>query len=715
MGGEAAVPGCPRRVVAAALGVLLLASIATAGPEFKAQLKRALALAGDQKWESAEPALLKLLRDHEGDEAVLLDLPRIEDALKLCLFHKTRKKPGASELLGRGAKSFNHGSRKVKYEFTALVRPHWQPVGDAMKVLDARFTGSLTVEYEGALLDTHNRRALAMLVCFDPEKRGGYIVRPGYPDAFGGGYSFPAQEPTIEKLTDGDADDITKSPKPIEILRGSVSLTRRAASFTLKVDKKTVAKANDYTYESGHLAIVGGRPTRLEISGRLDKHYYQSILGEYWAKDFADWESAKYDRRSVLPGWVVAKPEGSDEPPPPLLPPDAIRLADDDRAKYERAVDSLFGGGVHVLVLLDPKLPRGAARTRLFLDAAQSLITGDLAEAERRLKEVVRMHPDFVVGRTLLAITHQRLRRTDEARKELQALADEKCRFHGVYVGLAGMALHERDLDGAARILHKARSLGLESKALDELGTLTLRARSGPQWTQKFEYETEHFQVYSDHSRKVCIETAKLLEKSRKLYAKLIRPIEGKGFRSRVYVFAGQAGYLDYTRDLQMEVPRSAGLYSSTLRELLLWVPSVRTDLWDTVRHEGFHQYLHHFLDDAPIWFNEGHAELAGGTGFESRRRPGAGFAAYKLRVKPVAVLMNLPPVRFMASPADNYAQSDDLVRFLRSEHAGAFEGKLDEYLAALLSGCSQRRAYELVFEPVAPDLDRAFQAWLGN
>ena len=48
------------------------------------------------------------------------------------------------------------------------------------------------------------------------------------------------------------------------------------------------------------------------------------------------------------------------------------------------------------------------------------------------------------------------------------------------------------------------------------------------------------------------------------------------------------------------------GLYSPALKQLLIWNQPNRKKMLETVRHEGFHQYLDGVMSDPPPWLNEG-------------------------------------------------------------------------------------------------------------
>jgi hypothetical protein len=49
-------------------------------------------------------------------------------------------------------------------------------------------------------------------------------------------------------------------------------------------------------------------------------------------------------------------------------------------------------------------------------------------------------------------------------------------------------------------------------------------------------------------------------------------------------------------------------VYSPLLKQLLIWNLPRRKDMLETIRHEGFHQYLDRLMPNPPVWLNEGMA-----------------------------------------------------------------------------------------------------------
>jgi hypothetical protein len=109
---------------------------------------------------------------------------------------------------------------------------------------------------------------------------------------------------------------------------------------------------------------------------------------------------------------------------------------------------------------------------------------------------------------------------------------------------------------------------------------------------------------------KVCFEASQILEQAYAVFATRLERPPATTERFKVFLFSGEAGYQDHIKDLIGEtVPHSAGLYMPALKQLFIWNLPEREDMMKTVRHEGFHQYLHRIMDDPPLWFNEGLAE----------------------------------------------------------------------------------------------------------
>lgn len=59
--------------------------------------------------------------------------------------------------------------------------------------------------------------------------------------------------------------------------------------------------------------------------------------------------------------------------------------------------------------------------------------------------------------------------------------------------------------------------------------------------------------------------------------------------------------------------PNTNGFYSTYARKLVLFDTGNKGRNLTFLYHEGFHQYLHYYLEWAPSWFDEGHGDFFGG------------------------------------------------------------------------------------------------------
>ena len=179
------------------------------------------------------------------------------------------------------------------------------------------------------------------------------------------------------------------------------------------------------------------------------------------------------------------------------------------------------------------------------------------------------------------------------------------------WFGLAVLQLRSGRLDVAQATCDAALAAGVAAEKLMKLPTMITHARNGPDWTHPVAIESAHYVVKSDIDKQLCVDASKVLEESYRAYGLRLAPVadlEKKRFP--VFLFSGAAGYHDYaSAALQSKAPSTAGVYSPTLKQLLIWNLPDRAEMFRTIRHEGFHQYLDRLTSDAPIWFDEGMAE----------------------------------------------------------------------------------------------------------
>ena len=135
-----------------------------------------------------------------------------------------------------------------------------------------------------------------------------------------------------------------------------------------------------------------------------------------------------------------------------------------------------------------------------------------------------------------------------------------------------------------------------------------------------------------------------------------------------------------------------------------------------TVRHEGFHQYLHALLGtDVPVWLNEGLAEY-----YErAQRRIGGVKAAERNAVHqhtlsktqrvPLREFVGITRRAFYSRAQLHYAEAWALVRLLRDPKAG-YLPVFEKLIAGLRAGKSGEVAVKAAFDQVEfRKLEQAF------
>jgi hypothetical protein len=127
-------------------------------------------------------------------------------------------------------------------------------------------------------------------------------------------------------------------------------------------------------------------------------------------------------------------------------------------------------------------------------------------------------------------------------------------------------------------------------------------------------------------------------------------------------------------------------------------------DFEGTVRHEGFHQYLHQFVEDAPTWFDEGMAQT-----FEVR--PQEKGDEPRDKYVPLGELFAMGHEAFMAKAQVMYPESRALCTMLRTTKDPKLKGVLANLYMALRSGASADAATRKVIGPILSYLQTEFSS----
>jgi hypothetical protein len=173
--------------------------------------------------------------------------------------------------------------------------------------------------------------------------------------------------------------------------------------------------------------------------------------------------------------------------------------------------------------------------------------------------------------------------------------------------------------------------------------------------------------------------------------------------------------------------PSAGGHYEPFLRKLVLFNYEKDRDLKIVLYHEGFHQFLHDYLDDAPQWFDEGLGDFFGPSkyiapvkikGGLKQTAEGMQLCPNPWRLKYIQMAIQAGKIRpwrklMLMSQAElyeeewagiHYAQAWSIIYFLvrggapPGAEAGPYFKILQEYFSALRRGDGQETAFENSF-----------------
>ncbi|MHC4472708.1 MAG: DUF1570 domain-containing protein, partial [Planctomycetota bacterium] len=326
-----------------------------------------------------------------------------------------------------------------------------------------------------------------------------------------------------------------------------------------------------------------------------------------------------------------------------------------------------------------------------FVTAAADLAAGRLRAADEGLSTLLTAQPDFAPALAVRGLARLRLRRLIEAHEDLVAAKLKEPGLGIAYLGMLQLGIVRGRLDVAAKALEDAAANRVALPGLEEWRDIVHRV-----------------------SR-----VSRTLESALGSYRDTFPAPRQKVGRARVYVFSSQKGYLAYAKALGRDLRGSGGAYIPAVRELVLFMPEYGARFQHTVRHEGFHMFLHTYLEDAPLWFNEGCAEYfaCGEERFGGGLKPGAPnpvalrtLASKRASYTPLPELFVMNPQEFMRKPELHYAQSWAVVHYLMKCPDKSVRALIGKYFTALQDGLSAEEAYEKVLKPHVAAIEKGYR-----
>ena len=756
----------PRTAFLLALAAVALGVVPPGGTE--KELEESLRVVdrtiGSGKAKKAKELLLATLDAHRDDAFVLYHLSEIEGALRRAAFWSTNAKPDPKSLVSGELISWSASSGEIKLRYAlkpekgtksekggsppaekAATSPPEKGGGspqgegetkkkgiashpefadfhqtDRFSIHPLTFDGPFTVEVKGSSWPelTGEGRLPTILVCTDWNRST--AIQYGLFSS--SGICVPSQ------LSQYDGEDVSKLDQSMPTGTAGAEYDAKvvvaATTVTAFLDDKRVLSAPRSGPIDGRFAFANFKGVReVLVTGKVTASWLMNVVDEAVQKRWAEFEKT-YKVGDDLPAWLRdrahagVKPEDASE-----TFPDAAN--EKGRAQIVQFAKLVEGNASSALEMAEKGTPGDLSEgSWSYLRSVALLRLGRREEALEACSKACSLEPRMFPARRMRMALESSRKTVREQIEDGRLLVADFPKEPASYVDLAAFLLRAGDAGEARSLVRGAIDGGVPPVTLEATEELVSRAIRGPDWTKSLEYRSEHYVVSSDISERLCSEAALLLEKYYTKFDLHLRHVAPKQRKHilRVYLFSGRAGYEAYTKVLNgKELKNTAGMYSPVVKQLLIWNLPNHESILETIRHEGFHQYLDDLAEDPPRWFNEGLATYYEGSKLvKGRWSDGDIRAEYvdvlrKKPLVPLAPFLRLQAAEFMdeKNVALDYAESWAFVHFLLS--TGAENRKLfDRLFDALVAGARARAAVDEVFtEAVTTRLDADFAAYV--
>ncbi|MHC4338838.1 MAG: DUF1570 domain-containing protein [Planctomycetota bacterium] len=512
-------------------------------------------------------------------------------------------------------------------------------------VHQARFTGPHSIVVKGALT--------GLVVC--SSRQAQYMIGLG-------------KEAFIGVVRGKDKPELLgKATRPA----GAIVVSVRQREIVLSSKGKAFLRAPKGANDWGYLALASNGFDSIVLDGLVEPSWLQGLVDQADQKQLAAFE-ASFDPKEHLPTWLFGKRKG----PAPTLPwTDANwgwpELSILQRFVVDSCYDSYRKGDYEAAERTVKEAKRDLPpAVHAFLLGVAYQGTARMEEAHTEYARARRMAPGFLLPAARDAKVLSGLYRFGEALEACEMVLAKNPSYPDLLEGRVSLLLWLDRLEDARKAAEEARSRGVTTPSLQLLQKKIDLAVRGPSWTRSFEHKSLRYHVSSDIDAATCRRASGLLEEAYQLFASTLERPPSGSHRYRVFLFSGEAGYKRHVQELQANPPAgSAGIYQPLLRQLLIWNAPERALMMRTIRHEGFHQYVHRLMPSPPTWFNEGLAEY-----FESaetvsdlgRPRPDH-LKQLEAGTQPLDEFLALTPLEFYKENAPvHYAQAWALIHFLR-------------------------------------------------
>jgi len=715
------------------------------------------------QWGKAAGDLRELLADNHGAAYVYREKPRIlQDMERIALFSAVDP-PSADEVLAARVKKYDPVKGKIELEMSSKEFGDLVKQGDDIYVLPTAFTGPYTVGMSGPIYPTSEQ--ITIMIGLDTDQM--FYLQ------FGSQASLPA----VSVKRDGGEQEFLETSEKHVMDPGrpfSLEVEVKATKITVKANKKRLFTIKREKKDQGLFAFYGfddyeREGLEITIKGEVDTSWVSGLIDEAMQAKRSEFEQG-YRPQKHLPEWLfdeeaeaaaydadtagdsAAEPAGGGEDGDSGS---LVARANKGRKKPSASAKSLdsyreypgaeLGAGARDVLrsVRDAYGDEDADHDELLAEVDQALTDGDLhqaaadylrmevhllygftADATEAARRAVAADPEHLP--TILALSRLLLKMKDfDSCRTL--LADATERWPGLQEILyqrIELEMLTQHMEVAQDLIQEAQVKGKGNAELDSLREQIDKAVSGPHWAKTYSFQSRHYDVQSDISEDICKEAANLLESAYTSYSVHLQKIKGlEKNKFRVFLFSGQSGYLRYVSEsIGQSAENTAGVYQGFFKQLLIWNVPDREQMFRTIVHEGFHQYLDQIASEAPRWFNEGMAEYlelyetVNGRFTEGQINRDHLELLQQEGLMPLESFLTMPVAAFYEQNVmRNYAEGWAFMHFLRNG-GGDKEKLFDALFEGFASNPSTGRVIFEVFQEVDMDkLEQEFVDYLNQ
>ncbi len=407
---------------------------------------------------------------------------------------------------------------------------------------------------------------------------------------------------------------------------------------------------------------------------------------------------------------------------------------DEERAVYQSAVekyriaseateDSVTKFEAAIAALQDAmRQDKGFAPTRYYLGIAYQ-ITREYNKARNHLEQAVKYNRDFHQAMVELGDTYMHLKKPNKAGRMYDKAIDAAPDYLHAFRMRAFYYLREFEFEDAIADADHVLGEEPEDGLAQYVKQIAERELFGEDWAEDetFVVESTHYIVMTNTDQEFAEYISFRAELIHEVYEGIFPKISTGRRKFPIVVYRDRD---EYRR--KGGPPTAGGHYEPLLRKLVLFRYEELQDTMLVLQHEGFHQFLHYYLEDAPQWFNEGVADYFGPTEYiEEGGREAMEIRPNPWRVQTIKQALRAGRVRsfrdlMMMSQAElyhpqwasiHYAQSWSIIYFLCEYNEREHFPILKAYFKALRDGDGQEEAFLQSFGEV--DLETIERQWV--